>query len=460
MSEKLQTDNSEQPSWLWPRLQGLSFHFTGEFYKDSPWLYRGEPLTREEFTRIIEYEGGVVLPDLQDKPNYVIRLGHLYPASLDKTVRELNKSLVSRIGILPVIDFFRDMLFPSRIECIDMLKSGKRGVARFMELVEYHPAGCVDLRGIDMRGLDLENIRFNAGHSVLSSVDFRDANLAGAKIAQSDHLRLDGADLSKAWIQRLVDSSLQRANLTGGTFSFERCNLDNVNLAGAEIKLCGGCSLRNANLEGCTWNVWQKPMTNDFSGASFRNSRIAYADFHQSSFRGADLRNAEFRHDINLADTDFREANCRGALFGYANFSNAQVAGADFTGATLRMVDTTGVDIASAIGLSEAIVLPRGSIGPHVRKLESICADSKRVTFQGCASNSNFTSTNEVRVSLSSASGGLLTKRPTTERRKERISCPGSPRPSTHHTSWILPDSGLMRQWIGSPSKCPATTHR
>jgi uncharacterized protein YjbI with pentapeptide repeats len=336
-------------------------------------------------TETFEHEGGVVLADIENRPNYLLMLGHYYKDKILQRVDELNQQHGARIAKTQMDVFFRDMLFPSRPEAIAMLKGGKRGVARFSELVEYYIGGRVDLRGMDMRGLELQGVSFRTASCVLSGVDFRGANVARSVIPPSQAVCFDDADLSGAEISHLSDSSLKGANLSGATLYMKGCNLDGANLANAQLHYPEDCSFRNANLQGATWHAWSRQATHDFTGGSFCDSRVFMIGFSGSSFGAADLENAQFLNRVDLSDTDFQDANCRGVQFGYVDFSRARVAGADFTGATLRMTDLSDVDVVSARGLAEAVLLPAGSFGPRAQQLEALANESRLLSLTGQA---------------------------------------------------------------------------
>lgn len=366
-----------------PRLTGLTFCFTGDFYKDPAWQYRGEPLTKEQFAQIIVREGGTMLPQVSPQLNYLIRLGHNYPATLRREIDEMNYEGQTHIVQIELREFFEQLLSPSRDECLELLKAGPAGAARFTELREYFPGHCVDLSGADLQNQDLPGVLFRS--TKIDGVDFRGTNLTGAIFSSAYNLQLDEANLSGAEVHSISDSSLVAANLTGATeVRLARCNLSQATLAEAQIENLSQCQLQGANLDGTKWKVYHMWGGNEFGGATLRNAWVILGDFLDSSLQGTNLENTKF-HQCKMEGIDLSNTNCRGAEFGYVDLRGANVSGADFTGATLRMCNLEGVDTSSANGLAEAIIAPRGKIGPCVRELERMCHESKRIAFQGWA---------------------------------------------------------------------------
>jgi len=368
-----------------PQLAGLTFFLHGELYKDVPWIYRDEPLTKEVLVRIIESEGGAVLTELGPDVNYLLQLGHCYKDSISNRSDKLNRNEGASIQRVELKAFFHEMLFPSRPEYIDMLKDGERGIARFATLVEFGPAAVLDLRGVDMRGLYLAGVSLKVPYSQIQGVDFSGSNMAGAQMKSARELTFDDCDLQGTTLGRMADSSFVGANLTGGSGGFIRCNLEGANLTEFGMDYCESCTFRDATLVGMKWRTRMQPERHDFGGANLAGAWFRMVNFNGSSFRGADLSGATVVSEIGLKDTDFRDAVCRDAHFGYVDLDGAQIAGADFTGATVRMANLTGVDIDSAVGLREALVVPRGKIGDEVLGLEKLAAESSRISFSGRA---------------------------------------------------------------------------
>lgn len=375
-----------EPLWRRPRLEGLTFCFTGELYKDPAKrpTYKDEPLTLELLTSIIEHEGGRLLPEIQSDLHYLIRLGQNYPPTLRREVDEMNEQAGTRILQYELDTFFLELLWPSRVEFLEMLRSGKEGAARFSELIEFAPGGRrVDIRGIDLRNLDLEGINFRK--TELSGIDLRGANLKGARLPSASKLQLDGADLSGAYIARLTDSSLKGVRLDGATrCNLLRCDLSDASLVGANIESCSETDFQGANLNEAIWSFLIRLQDNNFNGASMRNVRFNYADLSGSSLRGTDLQGTTF-YKAKLEAIDLREADCRKSRFEFANLSGSQLDGADFTAASLRRTILEGCDLGAATGLADALVVPTGEIGPAVRKLIELCVQSQNITFKGCA---------------------------------------------------------------------------
>lgn len=378
--------HATEPLWKRPRLEGLTFCFTGDFSKDPAHRpkYKEEPLTQDLLAEIIQQEGGTLLPEIQPGLHYLLRLGQNYPPTLRREVDDMNEQAGTRILQYELDTFFLELLWPSRVEFLEMLRSGKAGAARFSELIEYAPGGRrVDIRGIDLHGLDLEGVNFR--NTELSSIDLRGAKLKGARLPSASKLLLDGADLSGASIRRFTDSSLKGARLDGITrCHLLRCDLSEATLVGANIQACTESNFQGATLDESEWAFLIKLENNNFDGARLRKTRFNYASFSGSSLRGADLRRTTF-YKTNLEGLDLRDADCREARFEFANLSGAQIAGANFTGASLRRTEMEGCELTAAVGLEDARVVPAGQIGPAIRKLADVCADSQNLTFKGCA---------------------------------------------------------------------------
>jgi uncharacterized protein YjbI with pentapeptide repeats len=180
---------------------------------------------------------------------------------------------------------------------------------------------------VDLSGESLENID-------LSKVDFRRANLFGAKLDGTDFssANLSGAKLDLAWIIRanFTNADLSNASLLGLVVPSE---LEN---RAAEAPIFKGARFAGAH-------IMARLSRFDFSGADFTSAKMA-----------PDLRNQSMglmRTDLsgaNLSGANLSKADLGFALMRFTNLTGANVSGANLTGADLSGANLTGADLTGA----------------------------------------------------------------------------------------------------------------
>lgn len=217
-------------------------------------------------------------------------------------------------------------------------------------------AGCsdpprqkVDWSGCPKTQLMLSNDDLSGGifkRTVLSSTDFTNAKLAGAKLEEAEisFTRFEGADLtggdlSKAvgWRANFKNAKLEKAELDGAQFS--RANFAQAKLAGA-------------NLTKSELN------RSDFTGADLTRADISKAELARVVFKNATLAGINADHAnlarADLASVDLQDANMTGAYL-----YRTQVSGADLS----RTKGLTQEQVTIACG-SQQTKLPAGLTVP------------------------------------------------------------------------------------------------
>lgn len=178
-------------------------------------------------------------------------------------------------------------------EHVNRLKN--EGVKVWNEWVKANPPAAPDLRGANLKGLDLCGAK-------LKGADLRGANLKLALLKQADLRGADlrGAHLDNAYARR---ANLAGANLTGASASganLRRANLSQATLAGAYLRRI---DLSFANL----------------SGADVSGSNLEYARLVDTKVEGANLSQC-FVYGVsawNLLGTPASESNLVITPYGY-----------------------------------------------------------------------------------------------------------------------------------------------
>lgn len=169
----------------------------------------------------------------------------------------------------------------------------------------------LDLRGADLRQIDLSNLPLTHMRGGLSK---KDTMLATPEQCEMASVRLDGADLHWAHLER---ASLFRAHLAGANLSRARlegtflvgAHLERANLTGAHLvrsflseAYLEEAELFRAHLEGAFLNKTH------FEKANLREAHLEGAGLRKAHLEGAILREAIFDTATNLENVSFSEA--------------------------------------------------------------------------------------------------------------------------------------------------------
>jgi uncharacterized protein YjbI with pentapeptide repeats len=221
------------------------------------------------------------------------------------------------------------------------------------------PAHILDLRGIPLRGQNLENIVIP--FALLDEADLFKVNLTGADLS---FVRARGASFHEAILE---EATLVAAHLGGADLSMARLNgadLSRARLNGADLGWAelGGAALVSASLEGAVLEKVQAEQA-DFSGAVLVSANFSMARCPGANFEGANLRGARFMAahlerahlsgaDLESADLSlsyFDDASLVSADLKGANLSNCQLLRANLFGADLRDADLSGSTLDGAV---------------------------------------------------------------------------------------------------------------
>ncbi|MFN5614109.1 MAG: pentapeptide repeat-containing protein [Brevundimonas sp.] len=109
---------------------------------------------------------------------------------------------------------------------------------------------------------------------------------------------------------------------------------------------CPGCNLFQADLTGL------ERIGLNLAGARLRQAELSLAVLNRANLARADLR------DVNAYGAVFGGANFSGANLTNAGFVGAYLEGANFSGTTLTGANFSGAEMATARGLSQALLDP------------------------------------------------------------------------------------------------------
>jgi uncharacterized protein YjbI with pentapeptide repeats len=147
----------------------------------------------------------------------------------------------------------------SALEWVAVLKSGKKGIARWNEHPMVHSRLLDKVAGIDLCGANLAGLK-------LEGIEWKDANFRGANLSGAMLLH------SKFPAGNFTNVDLAKANLT--QTQFVGANLSKANLTEAEFR---GVSLKGA----------------DCTNANFTRTFLEHANLCGADFTGADLKDAK-----------------------------------------------------------------------------------------------------------------------------------------------------------------------
>jgi len=214
-----------------------------------------------------------------------------------------------------------------------------------LSLIEQHPAGRLELAGLDGSGADLTCLDLSSetlkrqyqerlervpyphwwepdrGRARLWQADLRFADLREADLRYVD---LRQADLSRADLRQ---ADLRRANL-------REASLRRANLACADGRRA---NLREADLRRA-----------DLSGADLQRADLRDSDLRRADVTGAALQRARL-WNANLRDAKLTGADLRGAYLRGANLRGGFLGGANLQEAILQDARLEGVDLSTAV---------------------------------------------------------------------------------------------------------------
>jgi uncharacterized protein YjbI with pentapeptide repeats len=394
--------------WKAPRLVGKRFVFAGT----ARWIWRGA-------AELAKAEGAEVLPQVTADVDFLVV--ESYPGSRATGAEKKAEALIRKGAAIQVLDIagFCQLFLPSREEALAMLTAGEEGLRRWSRLAGQHwIKGQVDLRGVNLRGAQLEWTTFQA--AVLDGADLRDIKLNSLGCLWNiEGVRLDNAHLAHATVNGVKNCSLKNVDLSDGRiYDAENSNLDVARLVKTHLNNVFRCQVRRADLtearvsgslEGsdlsgsCLFKA--KASHSKGTGAIFRTANLRETNFEhgcfpQADFSGADMSQAIFEQSdltgakfvkaklvqvdltrANLTDADLTKADLRRANLANADLSKAIIAGANFEGANLTGTVLTGLTLAEARGL-DSTVRGGGALGPRLQELEDVAKQTRRLEIQ------------------------------------------------------------------------------
>lgn len=260
------------------------------------------------------------------------KLAHVpISALVMETQKESDKNSFSNFGQnigVYSIEFRDDIIFPH--ESIFHLPVELRGhwknkVAQlnFYFDIQVHWKNAVNLGPGSWLLSDFKSGQRNFEGAQLQNAYFVKANLPGVNLEEANLLWavIRSGNFSKAHCKGIILRGVEAEQS-----NFDSAYLEEANLI--ESNFCNS-SFAGANLSFAHINT-------KFIDSNFRNANFFGARIYGSSFRNADLTNANFRN-TNLTYVDFR---------------NAILKGADFTGAQIEHIDYNGAEITDVINLN------------------------------------------------------------------------------------------------------------
>lgn len=201
----------------------------------------------------------------------------------------------------------------------------------------------LDLRGADLRGVDVSNLPLERLWGGLPYDWWREASTEQREAAA---VLLEGANLRRASLQGafLRNANLRGARLQSASLQFadlREATLEGANLDGAD---CACTDFLRANLQGTTWFEAYA------SRAGFRNANLRHAILSDAVLWGAEMRGAHVE-GADLRGADLRRVDLTGAFMVGADLREADLRGADLTRVKLDGANLQGADLTDARGL-------------------------------------------------------------------------------------------------------------
>ncbi|MGE3808018.1 MAG: pentapeptide repeat-containing protein [Gemmataceae bacterium] len=354
-------------------MSGKTITFTGNLNR---------PL--DSLTKLVERAGGTVVAGVTEKLDYLVagptRSGNPTPA--EKLARRLVQKNGAAINILDVSDFLA-LFEPTRDEVLAAIRKGGDLLER-LETLMYLQVPLPDLSGADLRGarpkftahwVPLQTIR-------LDGADLRDAHLQRFGLPELHNVKLDGADLSHGSVHHLEGCSARNAKLEETRLN--PAEFKSSDLTGACLAKVNGyytqatdvifkkADLREAEFEGSKFhNV-------DFTQANLKGARLGECEIHACKLNGANLHGADLTR-AKFTSCDLSSADLRDTVLIDADLSGAVIDGANFAGANLAGANLKGLDVTKAKNLSVQDTRPPGQAGPNLTRLEQLAGQSDRL---------------------------------------------------------------------------------
>jgi uncharacterized protein YjbI with pentapeptide repeats len=339
----------------------------------------------EGIKQFVEEEGGRVVQAVTASLDYLLtgyRRGKKKTPE-KKRADELNLKGAA-IQFLDEQQFYARLL-PTRDEGLLLLKAGKNGLDRWRQLWNHwnDAQTILDFNGLDFRGKDLAHCNFCAVTFI--GADLRDADLSGCCLRQLRDIRFDGACLRSASFSEASHCSFKKADLTEAHINpavFTNCDFTGAVLCevGGSYSRMTDCVFRKADLREADLEDSELQGL-DFTDADLTGARLPKCDFTKAKLTGAKLAGADLT-DAVLARADLSKADLTKAILINADLTGATIDGATFTGATLTGLRTGNIDPARAKGLDLTQTAVGGKVGPNLRELESVAAQSRRLETQ------------------------------------------------------------------------------
>ncbi len=223
----------------------------------------------------------------------------------------------------------------------------KQGVDAWNQWRKKHPDIQPDLRGANLRGVDLQGIHFGSVNPLpnFDGADLRETDLVDANLRSAN---LRGTDLRNAC---LADANLCGADLQGACIASARFCRAKLEEADLEDAILDDADFRGANLRGAKMMRARVFLEGAFFGRDehiefFKPYGLEYGNWHSSCSRyvrtdlaGADLTEA-FLVGVSfegayLEETNFHRANLQKANFARADLSRANLSEANLSATNL-----------------------------------------------------------------------------------------------------------------------------
>lgn len=354
MAKKKRT--GETPSWS-RKLHGCKFAFTGKM----------EIMYKATAVECLKVYGGKHVEKLDRSVAYLVT-GN--PGNAVTAAKKRAAKLNDAGAAIQIIDEagFHQLLIPTTAEALEMLSS-QRGRKAWRRLRTQVDGFFVDFDGWDFRGAELSGCWLR--DCSLDGADFRNAELVDAALPEMCEAKFDNADLRETSSQGWTDCSLKRVDMTDGAFYFYGAYYEGNDFTGAKLvrvrsdgTQLSSCIFKNADLTSADLPRIEARKC-DFTGAKLIDGGFRESDFSKSVFVRAKLNNGDFNRS-SFRGADLRNADLRGALLEMADFTGAKLDGANFADALLQGAKIPNAAIKKAKGL----VVPKMKLtGPQAKKL-------------------------------------------------------------------------------------------
>jgi uncharacterized protein YjbI with pentapeptide repeats len=343
------------------------------------------PHRLEQLTRFVARRGGRVVDVVTDDLGYLV-LGETATAAFKNKAEALNRRGVAKIQILE-LDEFERLVNPTAAEILPMLTAGSDGTSRALTLIKEMSTK-LDLRGVDLRQLQLPTPSADEEALDLSLLDVQEADLRGVMLDRTEFeslegARLDGASLCHSHVSFAERASLKNANLqcASGFVKVAEADFSGADLRHSELHFHGhGVKLVRANLEGAIVRFVGLQEA-DFTAAKatdadFTRGAISKSNFARANLRGAKLTLAKLQNS-DFSGADLRDADLTGADLSGANLTGAKLKGSSWQ---LAKFDAAAVDRSADLKSSEIIEANR--FGPKLEAFRKVVKRAAQIQFE------------------------------------------------------------------------------